>query len=169
MSSVDNLLLFLEELYNNGKNDLTICHCRYNQRYNYFVSGIIPLHTRHCHEQLFALIYGDEESVKQPFTVERKCNKNVYTIEASLLDSYYDYKDIFTYNGITLLKFLNKIKQYIQYIQNQDRLHTILQMVCIDNVNLIEVCLKELCMNNYVKDTYISAKIDEYIRIVNQL
>ena len=169
MSSVDNLLLFLEELYNNGKNALTICHCRYNQRYNYFVSGIIPLHTRHCHEQLFALIYGDEESVKQPFTVERKCNKNVYTIEASLLDSYYDYKDIFTYNGITLLEFINKIKQYIQYIQNQDRLHTILQIVCIDNVNLIEVCLKELCMNNYVKDSYISAKIDEYIRIVNQL
>ena len=169
MSSVDNLLLFLEELYNNGKNSLTICHCRYNQQYNYFVSGIIPLHTRHCHEQLFALIYGNEESVKQPFTVERKCNKNVYTIEASLLDSYYDYKDIFTYDGITLLEFINKIKQYIQYIQNQNRLHTILQMVCIDNVNLIEVCLKELCMNNYVKDSYISAKLNEYIRIVNQL
>lgn len=170
MSSVDNLLFFLEELYKNGKNAFTICHCRYTkQRYDYFLTGIIPMHTRHCHEQLFANIYGDDKTVKQPFTVERKCNKNVYTVEASLLDAYHDYKDIFTYNGITLLEFINKIKQYIQYIQNQDRLHTILQMVCIDNVNLIEVCLKELCMNNYVKDSYISAKIDEYIRIVNQL
>lgn len=127
------------------------------------------MHTRRCHEQLFAKIYGDEESVKQPLMIERKYNKNVYVIEASLIDSYCNYKDVYLYDGITLLELINKIKQYIQYIQNQDRLHTILQMVCIDNVNLIEVCLKELCMNDYVKDSYISAKIDEYVHIVNQL
>ena len=176
MDPVDSLITFLEDLYNHGEYMLILCpcreivhHCDYTHC-EYCKTSIIPSHTFHCHTQLFNKTYGCESIWNDQFVAECKSNinNNVYNIDICFLKSYQDNKDVYTYNGITLLQLINKVKQYKRYITNQDRLHTILSMVCIDNIKLIEVCLKELCMNGDIP-TSSSANVTEYINIVNQL
>lgn len=171
---VDSIITFLEDLYKHGLYTMIVCSCKdHNHRCDYTHCGyckssMIPMHTQHCHKELFAKIYGgDIYKQSTQFRAERKSTRGVYTIPITLLDSYQDYKDVYLYDGITLVELINKIKLYNQYITNQDRLHIILQMVCIDNIKLIKVCLKELHMNGEITNT--DAKLNEYLKIINQL
>lgn len=69
----------------------------------------------------------------------------------------------------TLLEFIDKVKQYSELIVNNDRLRTVLQILCIDNIGLIKSCLQELRINDYniVSDECIDKYLENYMTIIS--
>ena len=89
-----------------------------------------------------------------------------------------DTKDLFEYQcqqdfyKNTLIEFINKVKQYSELITNIDRLRSVLQVLCIDNISLIKSCLKELRVSDYqnnVTEECIDKCLEDYMNIISEL
>lgn len=89
-----------------------------------------------------------------------------------------DTKDLFEYHcqqdfyKNTLIEFINKVKQYSELITNIDRLRSVLQVLCIDNISLIKSCLKELRVSDYqnnVTEECIDKCLEDYMNIISEL
>lgn len=89
-----------------------------------------------------------------------------------------DTKDLFEYQcqqdfyKNTLIEFINKVKQYSELITNIDRLRSVLQVLCIDNIGLIKSCLKELRVSDYqnnVTEECIDKCLEDYMNIISEL
>lgn len=87
-------------------------------------------------------------------------------------------KDLFEYQcqqdfyKNTLIEFIDKVKQYSELITNIDRLRSVLQVLCIDNINLIKSCLKELRISDYqnnVTEECIDKCLEDYMNIISKL
>ena len=87
-------------------------------------------------------------------------------------------KDLFEYQcqqdfyKNTLIEFIDKVKQYSELITNIDRLRSVLQVLCIDNINLIKSCLKELRVSDYqnnVTEECVDKCLEDYMNIISKL
>lgn len=86
-------------------------------------------------------------------------------------------KDLFEYQcqqdfyKNTLIEFINKVKQYSELITNIDRLRSVLQVLCIDNISLIKSCLKELRVSDYqnnVTEECVDKCLEDYMNIISK-
>ena len=70
----------------------------------------------------------------------------------------------------TLLEFIDKVKQYSELITDTNRLRSVLQVLCIDNIKLINLCLKELRISDYknITDECIDKYLEEYMIIISE-
>ena len=87
-------------------------------------------------------------------------------------------KDLFEYQcqqdfyKNTLIEFIDKVKQYSELITNIDRLRSVLQVLCIDNISLIKSCLKELRVSDYqnnVTEECVDKCLEDYMNIISEL
>lgn len=72
----------------------------------------------------------------------------------------------------TLIEFIDKVKQYSELITNIDRLRSVLQVLCIDNIGLIKSCLKELRVSDYqnnVTEECVDKCLEDYMNIISEL
>ena len=88
-----------------------------------------------------------------------------------------DAKDLFEYQcqqdfyKNTLIEFIDKVKQYSELITNIERLRSVLQVLCIDNINLIKSCLKELRVSDYqnnVTEECVDKCLEDYMNIISE-
>lgn len=86
-------------------------------------------------------------------------------------------KDLFEYQcqqdfyKNTLIEFIDKVKQYSELITNIDRLRSVLQVLCIDNINLIKSCLKELRISDYqnnITEECVDKCLEDYMNIISK-
>lgn len=86
-------------------------------------------------------------------------------------------KDLFEYQcqqdfyKNTLIEFIDKVKQYSELITNIERLRSVLQVLCIDNISLIKSCLKELRVSDYqnnVTEECVDKCLEDYMNIISK-
>lgn len=106
------------------------------------------------------ICWGSKDINIIPFTGINKDTKDLFE---------YQYHQDFYKN--TLIEFINKVKQYSELITNIDRLRSVLQVLCIDNIGLIKSCLKELRVSDYqnnVTEECVDKCLEDYMNIISE-